>query len=223
MAVVPKPAQTNPWGGMTARPGGGAIAPASTTNPVANIPNSQAIGNTGGTGEPLFPNVPDYLGQMGGLNNNFQPFDFGNSPDLSNMFGHYQKMYDQIGPQIPVNDVVSGQQQQQMLNSAIGANAAQRQTGMRDAMNNLGGRGFSSESPALQATSNRLGLNEALANTQARVDIPMQAARQNADYRLQAMQANMGQRNQDLQNFVGLENAQTNRISPLLSALVGLV
>lgn len=180
------------------------------------------LGST--TGAPNAPQIPDYLGQMGQQFNNFQPMDLGaNLSNLGNQFAGYQKMYDQIGPQIPVEDVISPQMQSQMLNSAIGANRAQRDTGMRDATQNFGARGFTSESPALQATSNRLGLNEALANTQARTDIPMQTARQNADYRLQAMQANMGQRNQDLQNFIGLENAKTGRISPLLSALVNLV
>lgn len=199
---------TGQFQGFTQVPGGGGGAPGG---------GSQIPGGS------LMPDIPDYLGQAGDLFNNFQPNDIGNTPDFSNMFSHYQDMYNNIGPQIPVNDVVSGQQQNQMLNSAIGANAAQRQTGMRDARRDMGARGFTSESPAMQATSNRLGLNEALANTQARVDIPIQAAQQNAQHRLQAMQANQGQRAQDIQNFIGLENAQTNRISPLLSALVGLV
>lgn len=189
----------------------------------SQVPNVGLLGDTSGTGDPLMPQVPNYLGQAGAQFNNFQPIGLGNTPDFSGMFDHYAPMYNQIGPQIPVNDVISGQQQNQLLNSAIGANRAQRQSSMRDAIENFGSRGFSSDSPALQATSNRLGLNEALANTQARTDIPIQTARQNADYRLAAMQANLGQRNQDIQNFIGLENAQTGRISPLLSALVGLV
>lgn len=169
------------------------------------------------------PEIPDYLGQAADRFNNFQAVGLGNTPDFSNMFGHYAEMYGKIGPQIPVNDLISGQQQNQMLNSAIGANANQRQSALRDAQANMGARGFTNESPALQATSNRLGLNEALANTQARVDIPIQTAQANAAHRLQSMQANMAQRGQDIQNFIGLENAQTNRISPLLSSLVGLV
>jgi hypothetical protein len=241
------PMQNNPWGGSSfaqigtnplanipmnasqqqfyANAQGTAPPPANPQQAaINNVPNANAIGTVNGTGEPLFPNVPDYLGQAGAKFNNFQPTNLGQA-DLSNAFSGFDAFQSQLGqgPQIRVDDIISGQQQNQMLNSAIGANSAQRQTAERDAMSSLGGRGFTSESPALQATKNRLGLNEALANTQARVDIPMQANRQNADYRLQATQANLGQRNADVQNFVGMENAKTGRISPLLSALVGLV
>lgn len=222
----------NPWGGMSQPAGRPTLPPGYSYAPdpppatgPGSAPNTDAIANTQGTGEPLMPDIPDYLGQAANTFNNFQPVGLGNTPDFSNMFGHYGPMYQRAmnGPQIPVNDLISGQQRDQMLNSAIGANANQRQSSMRDAQANLGSRGFTNESPALQATSNRLGLNEALANTQARVDIPLQTARMNADHRLQSMQANLGQRNADVQNFTALENAQTGRISPLLSALVGLV
>lgn len=199
--------------------------PAQNTQP--SIPNMGAIGNINGTGEPLMPQgLPDYIGQAGNLFNNFQPYNLGNTPDLSGAMSGFDSLRQraaQPGPQIPVGDVITGQQQNQMLNSAIGANANQRQSAMRDAMQNFGSRGFTSESPALQGTSNRLGLNEALANTQARVDIPMRAAQTNAAHRLQAMQANQAQRSSDIQNMLGVENAATGRISPLLSSLVAMV
>jgi hypothetical protein len=232
------PGQQNPWGGVTSprqQPNaptsqgiGGSNEATFQNQSLANIPNAGAIGGMNGAvgpGQSLMPDIPDYLGQAAGRFNNFQPTSLGETPDFSNMFGHYQSMYDQIGkgPQISMNDPISGQMQNQMLNSAIGGNANQRQSAMQDAVTRMGSRGFTSESPALQATNNRLGLNEALANTQARVDIPMRAARENADYRLGASQANLGQRNADFQNFATLENAQTNRLSPLLQSLVGLV
>lgn len=190
------------------------------------VPNINLLGNTGGTGEPLMPQgLPDYIGQAGDLFNNYQPYDIGQTPNLGGAFDSFQMGQDRLfnSPQVPLNPLITGQQQNQMLNSAIGANAAQRATGVRDATRSLGGRGFTSESPALQATKNRLGLNEALANTQARVDIPMQVSRQNAEHQFRQLGENRANRQADWQNYLGLENARTGRIGPLMSALVGLV
>lgn len=227
MATIPKPAQQNPWGGMNPANGRRAqmLQPMQPQQNAVNIPNMQAIGNVGGTGEPLMPQIPDYLSQVGQKFNDFQPLNLGNTPDFSNIFSGIDAFQQKMGSPTPIStgDVISPQQLDQMMNSGLGSNINQEQSALRDAVTQMGNRGFTSESPALQATANRLGLNRAIADTQLRVDLPLRVARENADHRLQAEALNQNQRSQEFQNFTALEDARTGRLSPLLGALIGLV
>lgn len=126
-------------------------------------------------------------------------------------------------PQIPVTPFLSDQQGNQLLNQALGANASQHAGAIQRGRESLASRGFSSNSPALQSISAQADMNRALADTAARTNIPISVARQNADYMLQAMGENARQRGLDISTYTALQNAQTGLLSPLLSALVGVI
>lgn len=127
-----------------------------------------------------------------------------------------------IGPRIPTGDVLNGQQTQQLINDAIGGNIATQQGGLRDAANRFAGRGVSAGSPAMEGVANRLNLNTILGNTQARTQIPIDVAQLNAQHSIEAMGENAKQRGLDIGAFTSLSNANTNALTPLLSALVSL-
>ena len=137
--------------------------------------------------------------------------------------GNPQNAYSQAASnQISTGPVISDQQQNQMLNSALGANAQSANQAMRNAQTSFGSRGWSPSSPALRSYQNRIGMNQMLADTQARMQIPMQAAKTNADYSLQAQQGNLAAGNQRLGALSGYYSSQSNMLSPILSALVSM-
>lgn len=144
-------------------------------------------------------------------------FDFGPLQDFLDNQGW--------GPfNLSLGPVISPYQQQQMINQAIGGNATQYETGRQQAVDQLSANGFSAESPALQAVNNRLGLNQAIANTQARTQIPIDVARTNAEYGLGAANAYNQNLNALLGGAIGYQNAQTgyaNSRNSLLGILLG--
>lgn len=124
--------------------------------------------------------------------------------------------------QIGMGPVISGQQQNQMLNSALAGNAQSAAGAMQNAQTSFGSRGWAPTSPALRSYQNRIGMNQMLADTQARTQIPMQAAQTNANYALQAQQGNLAAQNQRLGALSSYYNSQSNMMSPILSALVSM-
>jgi hypothetical protein len=109
-------------------------------------------------------------------------------------------------------NLISGQQQDQMLNNAFAGNAQTAATQMRNAQSGFGGRGWSPTSPALRSFGNRVAYNQMGADTQARTQIPLQVAQTNGNYGLQAGQLGVSQ-----------YNARTGAIAPLLGSLASLV
>lgn len=137
--------------------------------------------------------------------------------------GSPQNAYSQATQnQISTGPLVSDRQQSQMLNSALAGNAQAAAQATRNAQTSFGARGWSPSSPALRSYQNRIGMNQMLADTQARTQIPLQAAKTNADYSLQAQQGNLAAQNQRLGALSGFYNSQSNMLSPILSALVSM-
>jgi hypothetical protein len=108
--------------------------------------------------------------------------------------------------------LISSQQQDQMLNSAMAGNAQTAASSMNRARQSLGARGWAPTSPALGAMQQRTDFNRMNADTTARTQIPLQVAQANAQYGLQ-----QGQQGLDWYK------ARTGSIAPLIGALGSLV
>jgi len=124
-------------------------------------------------------------------------------------------------PQIPLDPIFTPDMIRQMTNRAVGGNETTYATEMENARRGFGNSGFSTNSPALRDVGNRLDLNRQIANTQARTQVPIQAAQANASHILQSLAENAKQRGLDISVYTALVNAQNGMLSPLFGLLGG--
>lgn len=126
-------------------------------------------------------------------------------------------------PQIPVENIITARQQQQLLNNALAQNTTAYQSQLQQARESMAGRGLAPTSPAMQDINARAALNRSLADVAAMTNIPISTQQANAEYMLQALMENAKQRGLDISTFSALINAQTGLLSPLLGAIVGVL
>lgn len=192
-----------------------------TTGGGSGTGGSGGTGGTGGTDggfewpdfEDLFPDgFPDIFGPpgSGGTGGNTGG---GGGGGLTNV----------LQQQIPLDPIFTDDMINQMMNQAIGANETQYATDMENARQQFGSSGFSTSSPALRGMEGRFDLNRALANTQARSSIPMQAAQANASHQISVLSELARQRGLDISTYTALVNAQNGLLSPLLGMFTGLI
>lgn len=186
----------------------------------------QQQGNQGATGLPMqAPSLPQSTPTMAPPQFNYvnqTPPQFGfnrGMPQLPPQFGQGQNpapssQHGQVqapssmnaSGQISVDPFLSPQQIQSMVNNATGQNAATAGGQINDAQQAMAGRGFSGGAGA-NAAAGRIGLNQMMADTAAQRDIPIQAARENADYQLQAQNALTAARGQDTNAYNAFQSA----------------
>lgn len=93
-------------------------------------------------------------------------------------------------PMINAGPVYNQEQQQQLINQAIGQNAMQQGTANQQAINHLNAGGFAGAgSPKAMALQNQNAAARMMADTQARTSIPLQIADKNAQHMLEAQRA----------------------------------
>lgn len=103
-----------------------------------------------------------------------------------------QPMYGQ--PTIDAGPVYSQQQQDQLINQAVGQNGMQAATNRQSMMNSLGAAGFAGGgSPKAMALENQIRAAQMGADNAARTGIPLQLAETNAKHLLASQQAQENQ------------------------------
>ena len=179
-------------------------------------PEEMGMGTMGG-GDPMNPN---YLSELlgGGEGAGILPMLIGDDEEETSLpslggSGIPVGGYRRYGP------VLGDQQIQQLINQATGANARQHGTTMRDALQNFGGRGMAGSSPAMRGVGARADLARAMADTSARTQIPIDAARLNVESAIQGDVAGARQREADIRQYLAPHQARQGYLSPLLGAL----
>lgn len=128
-----------------------------------------------------------------------------------------------VAPAVGMGDVITPQMQSQMLNNTYAQTAAQYAATQNQANRAFANRGLNPRGPGAQYNQvlNQAGQNQANQNTQAAYQIPMNAAKTNADYRIGAAGANTANQN-SFWNAYGAQQAnKTNQMGSMLNALTG--
>lgn len=126
-------------------------------------------------------------------------------------------------PYVSLAGVLTERQIQQQVNSALARNDSRTQAAILNAQTELAGRGFSSNSPLLQAmTTGYLGQN-LRANCDAETQIRVQAAQANADQILKATQVAVNATQAQQGVLIDSEKNKITRQVGLMGALAQLV
>lgn len=122
-------------------------------------------------------------------------------------------------------DVVTPQMQNQMVNQALSQNARNYASQAGQAQSQLAGRGWNPRGPGMQYHNQiqNAQYNKSVADNQAYTQVPMQAAKMNADYRLGAAQTNTAQNAAFWNAYSQQQGNRNNQLGTLLGALTGLV
>lgn len=124
-------------------------------------------------------------------------------------------------PTISTGPVYSQQQQDQLINQAIGQNAMQADTQARNVMNRVGASGFAAGgSPAAQAMQNQTRVAQMQADNAARTGIPLQLAQTNAQHLLNSQQAAEGQYSNRMNERLTGQGQQLGFLSNLMGSLL---
>lgn len=165
--------------------------PPAAQTPAAQTAQTQSPANYGNTGM-SFQGLLGLLGQipqMPNLSNIIQ------APQV-NAQGGFENQPGGQPIRMDIQPVITGQQQQQLINQATANNARQAATAKNNALENMTARGFSSGSGALGATNNQIDAARMMADTNAYSQIPLGAQQQNTAAAMQQMGMNLqGQQN----------------------------
>lgn len=124
-----------------------------------------------------------------------------------------------IAQTLPLSPTINPLQERQLINQAVSANEADYGRAILDAREGLGNRGWSPNSPAISDFIGRADLNRAMANTQARTNIPIDIAKMNRENLIAQLQANTGAAGVNVGAYSAQNRARTDYLDALMRLL----